>query len=121
MCGDPPGGEGAAAREPLPECMWCTACQVVKELLRVGPSLNAIDADGNGALHLAAQDGHAAIVTLLKERGVVDGLPNLQGQCPADLARAAGHAAIARALAEGAVRKVRCDYPPRPLCSCPSV
>lgn len=86
-------------------CGW--AGQVVRELLRVGPCLNAIDADGNGALHLAAQDGHADIVALLKDAGIVDGLPNLGGFSPADLARANGHAAIARSLAEDATRKVR--------------
>ena len=86
--------------------------QVVKDLLKVGPMLNAIDADGNGALHLAAQDGHADIVALLKEHGVVDGLPNLEGLSPADLARTAGHAAIARTLAEGATRKACHDGTP---------
>lgn len=81
--------------------------QVVKELLDVGPMLNAIDADGCSALHLAAQDGHAAAVRLLKEHGIVDGLPNLAGRCPSDLARQHGHVAIAKKLAEGAVMKVR--------------
>ena len=73
----------------------------------VGPVLNAIDADGCSALHLAAQDGHAGAVRLLKEHGIVDGLPNLAGRCPADLARQHGHAAIAKGLKEGAVSKVR--------------
>jgi ankyrin repeat protein len=68
--------------------------------------LHAIDADGCGALHLAAQDGHADIIRLLKEHGVVDGLPDLKGRCPSDLARQNGHAAVARTLAEGAVSKV---------------
>ncbi len=37
------------------------ALQVVEELLKAGPALNAIDADGCSALHLAAQDGHLEV------------------------------------------------------------
>ena len=87
--------------------MSSSPAQVVAELLDVGPVLNAIDADGCSALHLAAQDGHAAVVRQLKEHGIVDGLPNLAGCCPADLARQHGHARIAKVLAEGAVSKAR--------------
>ena len=83
--------------------------QVVEELLDVGPVLNAIDVDGCSALHLAAQDGHSAVVRLLKEHGVVDGLPNLAGSSPADLARQHGHVLIVEMLAQGAVSKVRGD------------
>ena len=77
----------------------------------MGPMLNAIDADGCSALHLAAQDGRADIARLLKEHGAVDGLPDLKGRCPSDLARQNGHAALARTLAEGAVSKVRWGAP----------
>lgn len=101
----------AASGTALFKPKGCTPpVQVVQELLRVGPMLNAIDADGCSALHLAAQDGRADIVRLLKEHGCVDGLPDLKGRCPSDLARLHGHAAIARTLAEGAVSKV-CTAP----------
>ncbi len=42
-------------------CEENLALQVVEELLRAGPALNAIDADGCTALHLAAQDGHLEV------------------------------------------------------------
>ena len=42
--------------------------QVVEELLKPGPALNAIDADGCSALHLAAQDGHLEVCILLITR-----------------------------------------------------
>lgn len=47
------------------------------------------------------------VVRLLLEYGVVDGLPDLSGRTPADLARLNGHGAIAKILNEGATVKVR--------------
>ena len=52
------------------------------------------------------QDGHFDVVRTLLEHGVVDGLPDLKGRMPADLARLNGHAALARILNEGAVVQV---------------
>lgn len=48
----------------LPGCV-CLSLQVVEELLKAGPAVNAIDADGCSALHLAAQDGHLEVSILL--------------------------------------------------------
>lgn len=41
--------------------MCVSHAQVVEELLKAGPALNAIDADGCTAIHLAAQDGHLEV------------------------------------------------------------
>jgi ankyrin len=79
---------------------------VVEELLKARPALNAIDADGCNALHLAAQDGHMDIVRVLLKHGAIDGLPDRRGHTPADLARLNGHAAVARVLKEGVVVQV---------------
>ena len=47
------------------------------------------------------------VVRVLLEHGAVDGLPDLRGRTPADLARSNGHAAVAKVLNEGATLKVR--------------
>ena len=44
---------------------------------------------------------------MLLEHGAVDGMPDLRGRTPADLARSNGHAAVAKVLNEGATLKVR--------------
>lgn len=41
------------------------------------------------------------------EHGSVDGLPDLQGRTPADLARLNGHTTVAKVLNEGATIKAR--------------
>ena len=43
---------------------------------------------------------------MLLEHGAVDGLPEVHGRTPADLARSNGHAAVAKVLNEGATLKV---------------
>jgi len=52
-------------------------------------------ADQNTALHLAAQNGHAEVCSLLLEHGADAFATNRQGHTAADLALAAGHTAVA--------------------------
>lgn len=47
---------------------------------------------------------------MLLEHGAVDGLPDLRGRNPADLARSNGHTAVAKVLNEGATLKVRTSF-----------
>ena len=75
----------------------------INEILRKYPDyLNARDFHGNTPLHYAALEGNTGIVRfLLSKTGIDRFAANNKGETPADFADSAGHANIARTIAEG--------------------
>jgi ankyrin repeat protein len=67
----------------------------VRLLLERGADADAVNLDGNLALHGAAEAGQVETVRLLLPRTRAPGLKNRQGKSPADLARERGHDAAA--------------------------
>jgi ankyrin repeat protein len=68
---------------------------VVRLLLERGADPDAVNLDGNLALHGAAAGGHASSVRLLLPRTRRADLKNLQGKTPRDFARDQGHDGVA--------------------------
>jgi ankyrin repeat protein len=58
----------------------------VHDLLKKNVNVNATDAQGNTALHYAAQENQAPIVTILLDHGAIS-MPNNGGKKPSDLIR----------------------------------
>ena len=54
---------------PLHHAANCGHTGIVKQLLKKGASVEAIDTNGNTPLHLAAQSGNTGIVELLLTNG----------------------------------------------------
>ena len=74
--------------------------EVVRLLVDAGAELDTTQPGGFTALMSAAQNGNAAAVDLLLERGADGGLAREDGKTAADFARHAGHADIAARLDE---------------------
>lgn len=74
------------------------ALTVVQRLLKAGAIPNVSQALGHTPLHQAAGRGFAEVVELLLNAGASADERSDNGSTPADLARAAGHIAIARRL-----------------------
>ena len=72
--------------------------QVVTLLLEAGACVNAIDAGGCTALHLAAQDGHHRIARLLLQHEATQDALDRQGRTASDLAREHSHARVTETL-----------------------
>lgn len=67
--------------------------------LRLSPnSAGAEDASGNSPLHLAASNGHAAIVSQLLRHGADANFLNHEGLRPVELAQRYGHVGVCRLL-----------------------
>ncbi|XP_031634299.1 uncharacterized protein LOC116347724 isoform X1 [Contarinia nasturtii] len=56
-----------------------------------GISIDAIDSQKNAPIHLAAQNGHEQIVSLLLQKGAIFNKENLQGETPEVVATQNGH------------------------------
>lgn len=52
-------------RQTLLHCLRDEQEQLVRPLLAIGIDINAVDTDGNSAMHTAASGGHAAVVRML--------------------------------------------------------
>jgi len=76
---------------------------VVRRLVAAGARVNHRQSGGYTALHEVAAIGNADVARLLLDAGAEADARNTEGRTPGDLARAAGHAALADAL-DGAVR-----------------
>lgn len=63
----------------------------VQKLAAAGVDLNAADYDGRTALHLAASEGHTAVVSYLLEKRVNPGLVDRWGGTPKSDAERGGH------------------------------
>src|SRR5206468_511565 len=72
-------------------------------LIAAGARVNHRQSSASMALHEAAAIGNADVVRLLLDSGAQPDVRNTEGQTPADLAREAGHAALADGL-EAAAR-----------------
>jgi len=79
----------------------------VRRLLDAGARVNARQSGGHTPLHEAALGGDAEVVRLLLAAGADPETGNHEGQTPADVARQAGHAAIAEAIDAGARGRMR--------------
>jgi ankyrin repeat protein len=89
------------AVHPLNSAAAGRHADVVAVLLQAGADPDASDASGFRPLHAAAQNGDLDSVTLLLEAGADPGIAAADGSTAADLARAAGHTAVADRI-EGA-------------------
>jgi ankyrin repeat protein len=80
---------------PLMLAAWKGAAACVKLLLASGGDaleLDAVDQDGDTALHAAAYYNHPEIIQLLLQAGADPIIGDNNGRTPLDLARAEGHA-----------------------------
>jgi hypothetical protein len=103
----PATGPGGGAPAPLTEedqlevleCARYGELDDLRALLDAGADVNYRDAGGNTALHRAAGNGHADIISLLIERGAAF-VANSNGNTPLHWAALNGHAAAVSALLE---------------------
>jgi ankyrin repeat protein len=79
---------------------------VMRRLIAAGASLDHRQSAGYTALHEVAAIGNAEVVRLLLDAGADPDARNREGRTPADLARDAGHAALADVLDGAAARRV---------------
>ena len=78
--------------------MFATTEEIVAALVDSGVDVDATDQSGNTALHRVAEDGEEVVVQALLKVGVKSGVKNKAGKTPLDLAKAAGHKAVATLL-----------------------
>ena len=76
---------------------------VMRQLVAAGARVNHRQSGGYTSLHEVAAIGNADVARLLLDAGAEADARNTEGRTPGDLAREAGHAALADAL-DGAVR-----------------
>lgn len=81
----------------LHRASWGGSVASVEMLLNAGSNANAEDAHGNTALHIAAEKGYEAIVTVLLKYGVIDAKDE-KGLTALHYAVMGGHTQIARQL-----------------------
>ena len=67
-------------------------------LLERGADVNAVDAQGNSALHGAVDAGHETIAWLLLDQGAKRALRNSAGDTALDIARRRDHGEIVKLL-----------------------
>jgi ankyrin repeat protein len=79
---------------------------VIGRLVKGGARVNHRQSGGFTALHEVAAIGNADVARLLLDAGAEPDARNTEGQTPAELARAAGHASLAEALAAAARRRL---------------
>src|SRR5207245_2705282 len=98
------GSRNADANAPLHAAAAGGAdAMLMGRLIAAGARVNHRQSSGYTALHEAAAIGNADVVRLLLDSGAQPDVRNTEGQTPADLAREAGHAALADGL-EAAAR-----------------
>jgi len=79
---------------------------VMRRLVEAGARVNHRQSGGFTALHEIAAIGNADVARLLLDSGAQPDARNSEGQTPGDLARAAGHVALADVLDDVARRRV---------------
>src|SRR5262245_24451961 len=77
---------------------------VMRRLVQAGARVNHRQSGGYTALHEVAAIGNADVARLLLDAGAAPEARNTEGRTPGELARDAGHAALADAL-DGAARR----------------
>ncbi|HJT66709.1 MAG TPA: ankyrin repeat domain-containing protein [Pyrinomonadaceae bacterium] len=93
-----PNARGLNARPALLAYVWRDNPERVEKLLAHGADVNAQDADGDTALHGAAQTGNTAIMQRLLDKGADPNVKNKQGGTPLMWAAVYGHQDAARLL-----------------------
>jgi uncharacterized protein len=93
-----PNAKGLNARPVLLAYVWRDNQERVEKLLAHGADVNAQDADGDTALHGAAQTGNIEIMQRLLEKGADPNVKNKQGGTPLMWAAVYGHQDSARLL-----------------------
>jgi ankyrin repeat protein len=88
---------------PLHSAAASDQTETCRLLLDAGASVDACQQGGFTALHAAAGHGNDQLVELLLAHGADASRPADKGELAADLARAAGHAALANRLADTSV------------------
>lgn len=83
---------------PLGTAAFVQSADLARVLLDHGADPNGAGEGGFAPLHSAAQNGDAELVRLLLERGADASLRTDDGRTAADIAREAGHAALAAEL-----------------------
>jgi ankyrin repeat protein len=78
---------------------------VMRRLIVAGAGVDHRQSGGFTALHEVAAIGSADVARVLLDAGPQPDAPNADGQTPAELARTAGHAALADILADAARRR----------------
>ncbi|MDP2307696.1 MAG: ankyrin repeat domain-containing protein [Pseudomonadota bacterium] len=104
----------AAAAKPGPAELLAAAeegkAAAVQKHLDTDPGLlAATNDDGDGPLHLAAWQGHRAVVTLILERGADLDAPGAGGQTPLHYAVRHGQAKVAKVLLDAGADPYRRD------------
>ncbi len=107
----------AAAAAPVAEAAGLRDRDAVRTLLRQGADVNAAQGDGMTALHWAAMNGDADLVSMLLYAGAnVRATTRLGGYTPLHLAsRTANPAVISRLIEGGADTKIRTSTGATPL------
>lgn len=93
-----PNARGLNARPALLAYVWRDNPERVDKLLAHGADVNAQDADGDTALHGAAQTGNTAILKRLLDYGADANVKNKQGGTPLMWAAVYGHQGAAQLL-----------------------
>lgn len=89
---------GLNGRPALSAYVWRDDKARVEKLLARGADVNAVDNDGDTALHGAAQSGNVEIVRLLLDKGANPNAKNKVGGTPLMWAAVYGHTDAARSL-----------------------
>jgi ankyrin repeat protein len=93
-----PNARGLNARPALLAYVWRDNKARVEKLLAHHADVNQQDADGDTALHGAAQTGNVEIMRLLLDKGAAPNVKNKQGGTPLMWAAVYGHQDAARLL-----------------------
>ena len=93
-----PNTRGLNSRPALLAYVWRDNKDRVEKLLTFGADVNAQDADGDTALHGAAQTGNVEILRLLLDKRAEPNVKNKQGGTPLMWAAVYGHADAAQLL-----------------------
>lgn len=93
-----PNSRGLNSRPVLLAYVWRDSSDRVEKLLDHGADVNAQDADGDTALHGAAQTGNTGIMQRLLDKGAGPNVKNKQGGTPLMWAAVFGHTDAARLL-----------------------
>lgn len=89
---------GSRGQTPLHWMAYLGDVNGVRLLVEAGADANAVDHDGNTALHDAVLSRQHLVVALLVASGANVGLRNHEGKSPLDLAQASGYRPAMEAL-----------------------
>lgn len=97
--GDDVDATGTQRKTPLIEALEGGHLEVARLLIAMGATLDDADDAGRTPLHVAAERGLEPAVEILLHEGANPRLQTKQGRLASDLAKAAGHEALATRLA----------------------